>query len=210
MPGACRSSLFPLISRSIGHGRGTRGHGDRHQHHTSVACEPHKAAWGGCALFKYHREIVQCRALALVRALFFQAGHFDECCCGFLLVHHSVSVEIDGWKATRDAEIVKRPKRVGQRLAVPVAASQERCACLLPVARRASRVQFHSDSHARIMPVVTVPARGYRRSAMDRDLVDDLAVCCGHHDVRRLHGLALVAVVRPPDMRHECGLLDAE
>lgn len=75
--------------------------------------------------------------------------------------------------------MVKRPQRVGQRLGVPVATSQERPACLLPVARRASRVQFHIDSHARMMPVLTLLARGYGRSAMARDLVDDLAVCCG-------------------------------
>lgn len=41
------------------------------------------------------------------------------------------------------------------------------------------------------------------RSAIDRNLVDDLAVRGGHHDVRRLHGLPLVAVVRPPDVRDE-------
>src|SRR5689334_8761576 len=44
----------------------------------------------------------------------------------------------------------------------------------------------------------------------DRNLVDDLAVSCGHHDVRRLYGAPLVAVVGPPDVRDERGLLDAE
>lgn len=39
---------------------------------------------------------------------------------------------------------------------------------------------------------------------------DDLAVSRGHHDVRRLHGPPVVAVVRPPGVRHECCLLDAQ
>lgn len=42
------------------------------------------------------------------------------------------------------------------------------------------------------------------------DLVGDLAVRGGHDDVRGLHGSPLVAVVRPPDVRYEGGLLDAE
>lgn len=49
-----------------------------------------------------------------------------------------------------------------------------------------------------------------RSLSVDRDLVDDLAVRCRYDDVRCLHGSALVAVVRPPDVRYECDLLDAE
>ncbi len=48
------------------------------------------------------------------------------------------------------------------------------------------------------------------RLPVDRDRVDDLAVSGGHHDVRCLDGAPVVAVVRPPDVRDERGLLDAQ
>lgn len=59
-------------------------------------------------------------------------------------------------------------------------------------------------------PLLPLGLREVRPLSADRDLVDDLAVRRGHHDVRCFHGVTLVAVVRPPDVRHECGLLDAE
>lgn len=61
------------------------------------------------------------------------------------------------------------------------------------------------------------PARVCRRllrpsplSAANGDLVNDLAQRGGHHDVRRLYRLALVAVVRPTDVSDQRCLLDAQ
>ncbi|CAK7284467.1 hypothetical protein SGPA1_30340 [Streptomyces misionensis JCM 4497] len=114
----------------------------------SVAGEPYVTARGVDALLQHRREIIQRCALPLVRALLPQTGHFGEGGFGLLLVHHRVPVEVDSGEPTRDTEIVKRAQSVGQRIAVPVAPAQERRARLLPVASRASRVQFHIDPHA--------------------------------------------------------------
>lgn len=70
---------------------------------------------------------------------------------------------------------------------------------ILPEPMRGGRAM---DSHG--------DRNGTGRSPIDRDFVDDLAVSSGHHDVRRLHGPPLVAVVRPADVRDERGLLDAQ
>lgn len=50
----------------------------------------------------------------------------------------------------------------------------------------------------------------WARLATDRNLIDDLAERGRDDDVRRLDGLSLVAVVRPPDVRDQGGLLNPE
>jgi hypothetical protein len=58
-------------------------------------------------------------------------------------------------------------------------------------ARSHAGPDFDTDSSGGVAGRVTV----------DGDLVDDLAVSDGHHDVRRLHGPPPVVVVRPADVR---------
>lgn len=83
---------------------------------------------------------------------------------------------------------------------------------------RPSTVQ-HLSRHIRTGPHWGMPGHGFRvsnrrsaicSSAVDRDLVDDLAVSGGHDDVRRLYRPTVVAVIGPPDVRHECRFLDTK